>query len=209
MTGKELGIILAGATIFGGTAGAAAVAISGGNDPAPAPVAMDTADLEERLARLERDLRTTTSERDELQSAVAGLRERLENTEASVAKSVERGHFNTNESGMRITNAEDMFRDSGATIELGEGEDVQQALQKGLRAALEKLGKDGSDARFGFVVDGEGNPDATAALSGMRDRIEGIRNSMSLRLLPEEERWDKAREDLGLNTYQENELKAA
>src|SRR6185295_13743168 len=78
---------------------------------------------------------------------------------------------------------------SGATIELS-GEPVQVVGADGLKL-------DGLEGMGGKIGD------------ELKKRLGGIGNGLALRMLPEKDRWEKARTELGLQDYQVENLKKA
>lgn len=111
------------------------------------------------------------------------------------------------EANLRMANEETARLRDALEVERKDGAAAREKL-----AALEEAGAAAANAfpgrAFRLGQPGEAQPQvALAALSG--NLPERFRRMQELRSLPEEERWQKAREALGLTLYQEEELKAA
>ena len=202
MTGKELFLCLGGATVVGGAGGMAAT-VAARPEPAPMPVLPDTTALQKRVEDLEKALRETARERDELHASVAAVRKDLDAASAVVAAGA--GKEGAPVFGGRVpTEAEWEGAARQASLKL------QEAL-KGMELEL----KDGDF--FGGEVLLAGEDGALQAATNelkegtkvLGERLKGIASGLRLRALPEEERWKKASEDLGLGEGQVADLKRA
>jgi len=195
MTGKELLFVLGGATLLGAGAGAGAAAL-GRAAPVPAAPLPDTAGLERRMEALEKSLAVTRRERDELREALAGIQVRVREAEAAAAArpTPTAGGFTTPTGGMEP---------------IAEGE-VAEKLRHALVEALDAKGLAGWEALV-FAADGHGELGelAVQGLDAAAAEIHGLTQGLRLRALPEEERWKKAREELGLSEAQVDEIKSA
>jgi hypothetical protein len=211
MTGKELLLVLAGTAVAAGGAGVAAAVVMGG---APDDGADRTARILDRLDELDRSLDGTRTALDQNREAIDELGDRISSVElqtvgrpgrvdvrhgtAAIApdgSAPEEGafHVSTGESG----GLEGVELPEGAR-RFFEG----QAGQEAMKVAMKKL--EGGLAGLGGAI---ATSDGTMLeLSGA---LKGLAESFELRKLPEEERWEKARTDLGLTQNQIDELQAA
>jgi hypothetical protein len=206
MTGKELLLVLVGAATAAAAGGIAATTIM--NDTTSNNA--DQTALLDRLDKLNAGIEDTNSILETNAREISGLRGRMEAVESGLHG--RRAAPLTTESGRRHVE-----RAGSATIEeVGDGRSVdfstsfegaedemkahmEEAL-KGLKASL----ADGSQpVRIGRILGENGE------IAGITGALEGLQRSFELRALPEGERWDKAREELGLNDVQVDEIKAA
>jgi hypothetical protein len=206
VTGKELVVVLGGAVAFGGAAGAAGAALSRGDaPPAAAPAARGDATLEGRLAALEERLRDAEARRDELAGEVRTLRERPVPMAPFPAP---RGDAGETAGFLAPTETLDRAIEwEGADLEGGK-------LEARIREALAAAGKSGLDAestalearRLATAAEIEATREATRTLA---EDLRGVAAGFGLRALPEAERWDKAKQELGLTDSQVSDLKDA
>jgi hypothetical protein len=191
MTGKDLTIALVASTLVGAAAGAATgLAVA----PKERPQDQAAAAMPDRLKAAEDALARTKTELAESRKTLAELQERVTKNEIAVAKAASAPAL------------------LPQTIKGG-----PHIVRTGRRGAVEV--KDG-DAAFGAVdvdalKDAVG-PEINVALDGIRDQLGTIQGDfgsfgagMELRKLPEAERWQKAKDDLGLTWNQVEDLKKA
>lgn len=196
MTGKEVAIVLGGAALLGGTAGAGAAALGRSDPPAPA-LLPDTGALERRLENLEKSLQDTRRERDELREQVASLRVSVEQVSATTAA----GAHESRDLDPAIANLSDGARPDAA----------QKLLQALARAKAD--GHHGGGAVFlkngGHEVAGElvGLPEE--ATKAALEEVNGLMAGIGRRGLSEADRWKKASEEVGVSDAQVEELKSA
>lgn len=206
MQGKDLLLVLvvAGVAAAAGGVGAARLVASG------TPAAETDTALLDRLDALARTLDDTNRTIGESRDEIAGLRGRLEVVEAGlhgrrsgVATASGRRRVDVTGEG-----AVDVLEESGPgeVRWFGSGEakeQAEEAIRAGLQEALQgvkmQLG-DGGAFRFSGAVAGE---------DGRLTMLGNLQKSLELRRLPEEERWQKAREEVGLTDLQVEGIQAA
>jgi hypothetical protein len=208
MTGKELLLVLVGAATAAGAGGVAAATLM--ND-APAGDGDSTA-LLERLDKLGTSLDDTNEILAESRDEIGGLRTRIEAVELGMHGS--RGAPTTTDSGRRRVGS--MHLGSTRVEEVGDGEEVEFAssfagteeemqahMDKAMKALGEKLQTGGGSPRLGTLFSED------VRLEGLTSSLSGLTKSFELRRLPENERWDRAREEVGLTDMQVEEIQAA
>jgi hypothetical protein len=212
MTGKELLLVLAGTAAAAGAGGIGAAAIVA---DAPADTGPDTAVLEQ-LDKLQDSLDGTNRIMSESRDEIAGLKRRIDSVEHGLrgvkparATSTGRARVDaTRHAGAERTGHGEAG--SGALTFSTSDDELQAVAGEQLKVALGKLkeqlsGGEGSPL-IGSVMGADGEPLQVATLRG---RLVGLQKGFELRRLPEEERWAKAREDVGLTNVQEDEIKSA
>jgi hypothetical protein len=202
MTGKEMLLFLGGSALVGGGAGVGA-AVAARPDPAPLPPTVDTSAIERRLASLEKELDEVRRKRDELQAAVAAVRDG--SGPAAAARRLAATEGGAIESTFTAEEAHEVSL-ADATEEVRKAVNL---LHEGLEVELEGKalrihGAEDGQAFAGRIVGADGEH-----LKAVAADIQGIAGGLQLRALPEKERWDKAREDLGLTPSQEQDLRTA
>ncbi len=219
MNGKELLLVLAGtatAAAAGGIGAAAFVTEKPANGGADAAVLEQ---LEKLGASLDGTNEIMTASRDE----IAGLKNRINAVESGLrggraarGKSTGRPRVDRSrgDSSSHAANSPMWETGTGEEVRLFTGsEGLAEGAQIHLREALGKLavrlGDLGGDegAILGTMIGEDGEP-----LSGLLQasgQLRGLFNSSALRRLPEAERWEKARDEIGLSNIQEDEIKSA
>lgn len=191
MTGKELALALAGAAIVGGAAGAAAnLALA----PKPETAASQPSpELISRLKNAEDALAKTKTALDDSKKAVNELSERVAAAEIKAAKQAADPAAPPGPRNVRIGR----HRDAGATAKADEAQTAAGEFN------VEGLDDDVA-VQIGNALDGIG--DQLGAASG---DFAALKSGLDLRKLPEADRWQKAKDDLGLTWNQVEELKKA
>ncbi len=215
MTGKALILVLgtAGVALAGGL-GAAAIVQGGGAAPATDPA------LLARLDEIARSVESTRTSLDASRGELDALRDRVAQAESRLGveqhaapggrRRIQLPADDGDATETSATTARRIRLDGtsewssdGRVIELsGESIDLNDALpqvEDAVRGALQGIVLDHGDDGLAATFIGD------HALAGLG----GLRKSFELRRLPEAERWQKARTDLGLNDTQVNELQAA
>jgi hypothetical protein len=188
-------LVLVGSLLAGGAAGVAAnVAMA----PKETPVAA-TQVPPEVLAQLKsstEELAKTRAALEESKQRVTALEERVTVGEMKAAKAAS---ATPAANGMRTGRAPRTlhFASGGA---LSDGD--KEALAKGVEIQLDgnELGAQIATALGGL----EG-----AELNDVGGQLAGFRNGLALRQLPEDQRWEKAKDDLGLTWNQVEDMKKA
>ena len=188
MTGKDLAIALAGAALVGGAAGAAmSLAVAPKAETAPPAV---PADVLHRLKTAEDALASTKTALEESRKSVNELSERVAASELKAARQAAAGAPVTSGRTTRIG------RHAGP-IEVGKGEVVEpEQLITGL--------DDDAKAQLENALGGLGEQ-----LVDVSGDLAGLQAGLELRKLPEADRWQKAKDDLGLTWNQVEDLKKA
>jgi len=196
MTGKELTMALVGAALVGAAAGAATgFAVASKEKPAE----QTASDVTDRLKAAENQLARTQKALDDSHKTLAELQERVTKSEIATAKLAATPAF--------------------APQTIQPGTHVFRAGRRGAVVGTKTDGKD-DDAAFGAIdVQALGDavgPEINVALDGLRDQLGTMQGDlgsfgagMELRKLPEAERWQKAKDDLGLGWNQVEDLKKA
>ena len=220
MNGKELLLVLAGtatAAAAGGIGAAALVTETPANGGSDAAVLEQ---LEKLGASLDGTNEIMTASRDE----IVGLKNRINAVESGLrggraarGSSTGRRHVDLSRgdtSSHVAPNSQLWEAENGEAIRLFTGsEGLPENAQVHLREALGKLAVHlgdlgGDDASIlGTTIGEDGEP-----LSGLLQasgQFRGLFNSSALRRLPEAERWEKARDEIGLSNIQEDEIKSA
>lgn len=185
MTGKELLIILGGATVLGGGAGAAAVLLTPAPiAPAPAPASVADAKLQARLEDLDKEVRASRAALDEVRASVVAMTGRVEEwVSRSVPRSPDAGEDHP-----------------GVLVRDRTWEDEDGVLVDGVKAGIDVSQNSLEGARLKFRLQD----------AGIHSTIGGeIVSGLRLRMLPEEERWAKAKDELGLDDSQIQSIKDA
>ena len=183
MNGKELGLALAGAAIVGGAAGAA---VSLALVPkAETQTAAVPPDVLYRLKSAEDALAKTTTALEDSRKTVNELSERVAASEIKSAKAAPGGAPVAPGRTMRVGRHREAGADASAANDAGLAEPAQIAL----------------DGPVSFEVG--------KALDGIGADFAGFQSGLELRKLPEADRWQKAKDDLGLTWNQVEDLKKA
>jgi hypothetical protein len=206
MTAKIVVFSLVGAGLVGGAAGA----VSGlGLAPKAEPPAHTDAEILDRLQRTEDALTKTTAALQEMQKSNALLQERLTSTEIKAARDAAQAAAAGNDPAKpRARRFGSTLTSAGGAAPAGAGADtvevgpqgfggfkiddlpdgVGQGIAVELGKALGELGKDGGDVPV---------------------QLTAFRDALALRNLPEDQRWQKAKDDLNLSWNQIEEMKKA
>ncbi len=209
MTGKELVLLLVGSAAAAGAGGVGAARLINDGPANDAGQSALLARLDELGASLEATNGILTESRDE----IGALRGRMEAVELRLNGA--RAAALTTASGRRHVAAP--ARRGATTLRSGEdgvldlttaGEGgVPVQLEKALAGLAESLGEHAGGGMIGTMIEGGGS---LRVLNGeLGGTLAGLRRSFALRRLPEEERWEKAREDVGLNDVQIDEIRSA
>ncbi len=217
MTGKELLLLLAGTGAAAGAGGVgAAMVLDSGADTGD-----DNAEVLAALDGLRTSIDSTQESIDEQSTELRRMSRRVQQFEIDLA---ETGRKLAN--GSLVADTADDEADAHAALRrmLREGRvgrlgtlvkdaalqrdradleiQVFDDAQKALATALEGLGEslDGRVTELGTL---EGATDA------IRLSLGGLTKGLELRKLPEAERWDKARDEVGLSEVQIDEIKSA
>ena len=194
MTGKELVLAFAGAGIVGGGAGIAANVAMAPKAEAPAA---PSAELLDRIESLETQLAQAKKSAEESRRTLLEVQDRV--TKAEIKASQPAAEFATGtgsspEKPVRI-GRHVMKTDAGVSaaqggIEIGGAElgDLGEAIAVNLGDELAKLNVDAGE------------------LGG---QLASLQNGFKLRALPEADRWQKAKDELGLTWNQVEDLKKA
>jgi uncharacterized membrane protein len=197
MTGKEILIALALAGLVGGAAGAAA---SVSMSTKSAPVEPPSTELAGRLKSAEDELAKTRAALDESRRSIVELTERVTKSELAAAKlaatpavaapTVHAGsRFVRSRRDAAGTKAEDgKFDEVGPFFGAIEAQELPEAVTVELNDALDGIGAELGEAGV---------------------RLTSLRAGLDLRKLPEDQRWQKAKDDLGLTWNQVEDLKKA
>ena len=206
MTRNELLLVLVGAATAAAAGGLAATTIMNG---APADSGAQTA-LLERLDKLNEGIADTNSILEANSREISGLRGRMEAVEAGlhpsrsnplVTKSGRR-HVSRSGSAAIEETGDGPPVDVGSSFE-GAGDEMQAQMQEALKGLKMRLGDGSGAVQIGSIIGEDGR------MAGLTGAFAGLQRSFELRALPEAERWDKAREEVGLNDVQVDEIKAA
>jgi hypothetical protein len=194
MNGKDLAIALAGAALVGGAAGAAAsLLLVPKADTAPAAVPPDVL---YRLKTAEDALAKTKTALEDSRKAVNELSERVAASEIKSAKAAAggpAGPFASSARAARIGRHHADGTDPRAADGVAAGEPVEIAgLDDDMKVQLEN------------ALSGIGEQ-----LGGVSGDLAGLQSGLELRKLPEADRWQKAKDDLGLTWNQVEDLKKA
>jgi len=196
MTGKELCVAFVGAAIVGGAAGFAATLAAATKDKSA-----DAADaaLTARLKSTEDELAKANARLDASKKTIDELSERVTKSEIALARrpDVASPAVPFPKTGQRVIRsgrrAADGKTDAAA-------DDVSTALAGvDLSALPENVG-----VEIDKALDGIG-----AQIGGAGSQLESLRAGLDLRKLPEADRWQKAKDDLGLTWNQVEDLKKA
>src|SRR5262245_50671721 len=191
MTGKELVLALVGAGVVGGGAG---VAASLATAPKPeAPPAAASAEILDRIKVLEGQLAQARTSAEESRRTVLEMQDRVAKAEFAVARQAPAGDAAAAAPGAK-------------SVRVG---------RHAMHAA------DGSQQAAGVVVDdgdlggqiaidlGDQLDKLNVDLGDLNGQLDAFRNGLKLRQLPEADRWQKAKDDLGLAWNQVEDLKKA
>lgn len=203
MQAKDFTVMAAIAIVAGATAGIAGGMIRG----ADTSEADANAALTAQLDKIESRLAATLDELKESRTELADLKDRVSAAETA-ARDVQQA-----------------FKDGGGTLD-GESPRPGRARRtatvtgpdgKELPVGVKRLPlRSGEMGGFSFSTDGadgEGNVEMVLGSPEIQGELtkamQGLTNSFRLRGMPEDKRWEKAREELGLNDGQIDALKQA
>lgn len=213
MTGKEMLVVLGGAAVLGGGAGTAAVMLAPAPVAAPAPAAVTDARLTARLEEMEKEVRATRAALDESRNSARMMQEKLD----ELAKRPAMPTFRTSDPA---------HPGSTSSMESGDGEMQWSHSLDGLQMDTKNIEGELTEllAKMGDLKDGEGPmvlrladgvtmessfPTADGESRVMSLALDGLSSGLRLRMLPEEERWKKAQDELGLGAGQVQAIKDA
>ena len=188
MNGKELGLVVVGAVLFGGGAGALAAHLVGSG---PAAVSDDTR-FGDRVERLENALSDTRVELKKSQRARDHLEERLTKSELRLSGVLnDRGTGARNSVGAAGSGPEDAG-DAGVAhaARTRQVDTEQRKAELGMRAKVLRSS-------------------ITHLSTDFAAKMKKYKLAAKLRALPEDERWEKAREEMYLTDGQVTELQSA
>jgi hypothetical protein len=193
MTGKELVLALVGAGLVGGGAGVAAnLAVGQKTDTA---AAAPTAEVVDRLKAIEAQLAQAKASAEESRRTMLEVQDRVTKAELAASRQAAAPETAAGPAGtktVRIGRHAARAGDSGA--QAGVVLDDAAVADLGGQIALnlgDELGK----------LDGD--------MGEFAGQIDSLRNGLKLRALPEADRWQKAKDDLGLTWNQVEDLKKA
>lgn len=198
MTGKELMLAIVASGLVGGAAGAAA-SLATSTKEAPPAAATGENELAERLKSAETQLAEARASLEASKKSVNDLQERVTAAEMKAAKRdvdaalaaaapPKPGRVRVHRSGKPDEKA-----DVGT-------DDVADAI-----GAIDIDGLSGDvGAEIGKALEGLGDQ-----FGGAGEQIAAFKAGLALRKLPEDKRWEKAKDDLGLTWNQVEDLKKA
>lgn len=206
MTGKELLMALLGAGAVGGAAGVAANVAMPAKETARGPDA--TVELTRRLEAAEKELASAREALEASRLAQMSLEERFTKSEIAAAHRASASRPAADAAKPRVGRFRMSGSESGAfDLEKHEVESLDEIALGGRLLDEEDLG--GQIAvELGSALEGIEGLGAERGAE-LRAGLESLRNGFALRRLPEAERWEKARTDLGLSWNQVEELKQA
>jgi hypothetical protein len=199
MTGKELMLALVGAGLVGGGAGAAASFAT-----APKPPTQDVA-AESRLAERLQAAETQLAEaKASLEASRKSVNELTERVTAAEMKSAKRDA----ELAAAPAPSPDKRPGRGFKIARGGKADEKAAADMAgeFATALGAIDIDGLTGDVGVEI---GKALEGVDLGGAAEQFAALRSGLELRRLPEDKRWEKAKDDLGLTWNQVEDLKKA
>lgn len=227
MNGKELMLVLGGAIVLGG--GAALAGLSLARSDAPTTPTVDTAAMDARMESIERSQARTAKSLERLSGTVDRLAQQVHQANVNATKANQAAEKAVAASTDGAGPGHGGMRFLGGPESLKDLSPEQRAAAEAKMAELKE--RFGGLAAGGMgpgvhVLNGEDLPEGVKdILTGLEDGIlngsgmnlpeaatsalGGMLKGFELRRLPEAERWQKAREDLNLTSYQEDELKAA
>ena len=200
MTGKDLVLVV----LVAGTVGAGA-AFAAGLVNAPAPATDPNADLASRLDRIETALARAADSQKESKESVSKLTERVTGLQMDVNSA--REELKAAQSAEAAESAAEPARPGRAArphVADLTGHPITTLSDGTLRID----GGDGAKAAT-FRVEGLDTEALRPQFEEARKRMQGLSTGLALRMLPEKDRWDKAKADLGLQDYQVENLKKA
>jgi hypothetical protein len=191
MTGRDLTIAIAAAAIVGGAAGAlASLATAPKTETTPAE---PPAEFAARLKSAEDALARTQAALENSRKTVNELSERVTAAEIKSAREAAAGAAAPNNAG---------------PVRVGRHRAADAAAAPGAEQAMPvfdaaDLG-DGLAVELGKVLAANGEE-----MGGMASELKSLQAGLALRKLPEADRWEKAKDDLGLTWNQVEDLKKA
>lgn len=199
MTGRELVLVILGAGLAGGASG---VAVNLAMTPKEPPVAQVPPEVAERLKSAEASLEKARSESEASHKRVTELQERVTVAEmklseqAIAARNGEATRFDV-PGGLKSPRT-GLFR-AGAGDHAAAGEPFEINLGEMGVAISDDLGAEVAKAVGDLGASGTTMPPELAA----------FREGLALRKLPEADRWQKAKDDLGISWNTVEDLKRA
>ncbi len=189
MNAKEMTPVLVLAALIGGAAGAAAALSLAPKEKADASPSPDTA---ARLKSAEQDLAAAKAEIEATRKQLVELRERTASAEMSIAKNAAAVAAAEKKPGGRMIRV-----GRGAA---GAGEKSDGGKSEATAPQTIELG----DGAMSIALDGLGEQ-----LGQLNGDLASLGAGVELRKLPEDQRWQKAKDDLGLTWNQVEDLKKA
>ncbi len=190
MTGKEVVLVFAGAALIGGIAGVGGAIVASERVRADVASAAAAPDVDARFDKLEADLKKHREELATAQESLADAKERLVDAEGKLARAA----------------AEKAEDDATASADADAGKEPGVRLRR--RAMSGVFGEQRTvDLRLGGAMPTFELGDL--ARKEFEEHFAGVREGAKLRQLPEADRWDKAKDDLGLSWNQVEALKSA
>ena len=207
MTGKELVLLLGGTGLAAGGGGIAAA-----NVLAQPAEARDDSALIERLDEIAGQVEATRAALDESRTEQRRMQRRMQQIDIEVGQAsrlaaqpaAARSVLSSAVPGVWSTSATE--RGDAAEEVARRLEGVSQRLGTLIEADGSKIATSLGTTLAGTEIEVEGLEQLTSHISS---RLSGLTKGLELRLLPEEQRWKRAREELGLSQVQEDEIKAA
>jgi hypothetical protein len=197
MSAKELAIAVAAAGLVGGAAGAAAAIFAAPKEDAAA--SRETAAMLDRMKATENELAKTKAALEASTRSMHELQERVAGAEIAAAKQaalVDRPRgFEVNGRPIRL---------GGRHATAGEASNGESAVEVVRSIDLGAEVGEQMGVELGRALEGIGTQ-----LGDVGGQLEALRNGLDLRKLPDEKRWEKAKEDLGLTWNQVEDLKRA
>ena len=203
MTGKELLLALVGAGLVGGAAGAAASLATAAKEPSPAENAAQS-EVEARLKSAETQLAEARAALDASRKSINELQERVTTAELKAAKQAADGAATAAAAAPHAGRGFKVVRRGGAADVKGDAtrpdDEVAQML-----GSIDVDGLSGDvGVEIGKALEGMGDQ-----LGDIGPQLQELRAGLALRKLPEDRRWEKAKDDLGLTWNQVEDMKKA
>lgn len=193
MTGRDFVLVV----VVAGSAGAAA-AFGAGLATQSAPASDLNADLASRLDRIETALARAADTQKDAKESVAKLTERVTGLQ------------------MDVNSAREELRSAQSTGPAESSATLAEPARPGRAPrphVLDLAVREGKSVRDGAIVLGDGTSLGALSMEGLDEAVrkgfEGLSTGLALRMLPEKDRWEKAKTDLGLQDYQVENLKKA
>lgn len=202
MTGKELILVLGGATALGAGAAGGYAVIQGETHTREAGVT--NADLAEQIQRLANVQESNAKAVDDLRRSVSRLSDDVTQLQIEVAEAarVPAPMFAPPTDTPRVSQYG--MESGGGGIEIRKGGGM---LIRGGGATFDAESLLSEEAMAGLAEHLEKTAEGLSPEH--REAMQGMIDGMKMRKLPEAERWQKAMNDVGLDYYQVEELKKA